>query len=70
MCKSACQFVYRGTLGATCRTQNNRGPILSPPAREPTIQNVGKYGMSELYMREPLSGYFEIRGGGPGTVCR
>jgi hypothetical protein len=48
--KSACQFVYRGTLGAICRIQSNRGPILSPPAREPAIQKVAKYGMRDPYM--------------------
>jgi hypothetical protein len=53
--KSACQFVYRGTLGAICRTQSNRGPFLSPPAREPTIQKVAKYGMRDPYMLYKIS---------------
>ena len=48
--KSACQFVYRGTLGAICKTQSNRGPFLSSPAREPAIQKVAKYGMRDPYM--------------------
>jgi hypothetical protein len=47
--KFACQFVYRGTLGAICRIQSNRGPVLSPPDREPVIQKVAKYGMRDPY---------------------
>jgi hypothetical protein len=47
--KFAYQFVYRGTLGSICRIQSNRGPVLSPPDREPTIQKVAKYGMPDPY---------------------
>jgi hypothetical protein len=36
--RSTCQFVYRGSVGAICRIQNNRYLIFSPPAREPAIQ--------------------------------
>jgi hypothetical protein len=35
---SGSQYVYRGTPEA-------RGTILSPPAREPAIEKVAKYGM-------------------------
>jgi hypothetical protein len=38
--KSACQFVYHGTVCAICRTPNNRGLLFSPPAREPAIPNL------------------------------
>jgi hypothetical protein len=48
--RSACQFVYRGIVGAICRARNNRGPIFSPPTREPMIQKVAKYGMRDPYM--------------------
>jgi hypothetical protein len=48
--KFTCQFVYRGTLGAICRIQSSRGPILSPPDRETTIQKVAKYGVRDMYM--------------------
>jgi hypothetical protein len=44
-----CQFVYRGTLGAICRIQSNRGPTLSPPDREPAIEKVAKYEMRDPY---------------------
>jgi hypothetical protein len=53
--KSACQFVYRGSLGAICRTQNNRGSIFSPPGREPAIQKVPKYGMRDPHMLYKIS---------------
>jgi hypothetical protein len=46
-----CQFVYRGTLGVVWRTQNNRSAILSPPAREPAIEKVAKYGMRKSSVR-------------------
>ena len=52
---SACQFVYRKTLGAICRTQNNKDPIFSPPGREPAIQKVAKYGMRDPYMFYKIS---------------
>ena len=55
VCKSACQFVYRRTLGAICRTRNNKGPILSPPTWEPAIQTVTKYGMRAAYMLYKIS---------------
>jgi hypothetical protein len=45
VCKSACQFVYHGTVGALCRPWNNRRPIFSPPTRQPTIQKLPKYGI-------------------------
>ena len=48
--KSMCQFVYLGSLGAICRTQNNRCLIFSPPGLEPVIQKVLKYGMRDPYM--------------------
>jgi hypothetical protein len=48
--KSACQFVYRGSLGAICGTQNNRYLIFSLPGREPAIQKVSKYGMRDPHM--------------------
>jgi hypothetical protein len=48
--KSVCQFVYLRSLGAICRTQNNRYLIFIPPGREPTIQKVLKYGMRDLHM--------------------
>jgi len=38
--KSACQFVYRISIGAICRTQNNKGSIFSPPGREPSALHV------------------------------
>jgi hypothetical protein len=38
--KSASQFLYRASLGTICKTQSNRGPLLSPPAREPAIQRL------------------------------
>jgi len=48
--KPACKFVYRGSVGAICRTRNNRYLIFSPPSREPAIQKVPKYGMRNLHM--------------------
>jgi len=48
--KSACQFVYLGSLGVICRTQNNKYLIFSPPAPEPAIKKVLKYGMRDPYM--------------------
>jgi hypothetical protein len=53
--RSACQFVYRRILGAICNTRNNGGPILSPPAREPAIKNVARYGMQNSYMLYKIS---------------
>jgi hypothetical protein len=53
--KSACQFVYRRSLGAICRRQNNRGSIFSPPGREPAIQKVPKYGMRDPHMVYKIS---------------
>ena len=35
---SSCQFVYCGSLGVICRTQNNRDSIFSPAGHEPTIK--------------------------------
>jgi hypothetical protein len=48
--KFACQLVYRGSLGAICRTQNNRYLIFILPGREPAIQKVPKYGMRDPHM--------------------
>jgi hypothetical protein len=48
--KSACKFVYRGSVGAICRTQNNRYLIFSPPGCEPAIQKMPKYGMRNPHM--------------------
>jgi hypothetical protein len=53
--KSGCQFVYRGSVGAICRTRNNRYSIFSPPGREPAIQKVPKYGMRDLHMFYEIS---------------
>jgi len=53
--KSACLFVYRESVGAICRTQNSRGSIFSPPGREPVIEKVPKYGMSDLHMLYKIS---------------
>jgi hypothetical protein len=36
--KSAYQFVYCGSVGAICRTQNNRGSIFSQLGRDPARQ--------------------------------
>jgi hypothetical protein len=58
--RSTCQFVYRGILGAICRAQNNGGPILSPPAREPAIQKVATYGMQSPYMLYKISCPYSI----------
>jgi hypothetical protein len=41
------QFVYRGTLGVVCKSQNNGSSMLSTPAREPAIKKVVKYGMGK-----------------------
>jgi hypothetical protein len=49
---SECQFVYHRSLGALCRTQNNRYLIFSPPGREPAIQKVPKYGMRDSHIFE------------------
>jgi hypothetical protein len=35
------KFVYRGSPGNVCRTQNNGGANVSPPIREPTIEKSG-----------------------------
>jgi hypothetical protein len=40
--KSDSQFVYRGTVGAICRTRKNKSPIFRSPAREPGIQKLAK----------------------------
>jgi hypothetical protein len=48
--KSVCQLVYYGSLGAICRTQNNRYLIFSLPSHEPMIQKVSKYGMRDPHM--------------------
>jgi hypothetical protein len=48
--KSACQFVYRGSLGAICGTQNSRYLIFILSGREPMIQKVSMYGMRDLHM--------------------
>jgi hypothetical protein len=53
--RSTCQFVYRRIMGAICNTHNNGGLILSPPAREPTIKNVARYGMWNSYMLYKIS---------------
>jgi hypothetical protein len=51
----ACQFVYRGIVGAICKPHNNGGPSLSSPAREPAIKNVTRYRMKNLYMLYKIS---------------
>jgi hypothetical protein len=48
--KSACEFVYIGSLGAIYGTQNNRYLIFNLPGHKPTIQKVMKYGMRDPYM--------------------
>ena len=53
--KSSYQFVYRKSLGAICRTQNNRDSIFSPLGREPVIKKVPKYGMRDLHMLYKIS---------------
>jgi hypothetical protein len=45
-----CQLVYRRSLGAICRTQNNRYLIFILPSCEPVIQKVPKYGMRDPHM--------------------
>jgi hypothetical protein len=35
------KFVYRGSPGNVCRTQNNGGANVSPPIREPAIEKSG-----------------------------
>jgi hypothetical protein len=40
--KSACQFVYRGSLGDIYKTLNKRSSNFSPPGRQPAIQKVPK----------------------------
>jgi len=35
------KFIYRGSLGNVCRTQNNGGVKVSLPIREPTIEKSG-----------------------------
>jgi hypothetical protein len=53
--RSSCQFIYHGSLGAICRTQNNRDSIFSLPDREPAIQKVPKYGMRDTHMLYKIS---------------
>jgi hypothetical protein len=48
--KSSCQFVYHGTVGGICRTQNNRDSIFSPPGHEPAIEKVPKYVIRDPHM--------------------
>jgi hypothetical protein len=43
-------FVGHGSLGAICRTLNNRYLIFSPPGSEPVIQKVPKYGIRDPHM--------------------
>jgi hypothetical protein len=47
MGQSNCQFVYRGTPGTVCKSQNIGNTILSPPVREPAIEKVAKYGIGK-----------------------
>jgi hypothetical protein len=47
MGQSRGQFVYRGTPGNVCRSQNNGSAIVSPPIREPAIEKVAKYGIGK-----------------------
>ena len=49
VCSFGSQFVYHGTLGAIYRIHINRGPTLSPLAREPAIEKVAKYEMWDSY---------------------
>jgi hypothetical protein len=53
--KSACQFVYRGSLASICRARNNKTSIFSPPGREPAIQKVLKYGIRNVHMLYKIS---------------
>jgi hypothetical protein len=48
--KPACKFIYHGSVGAICRTQNNRYLIFSLSGCQPTIQKVHKYGMRTPHM--------------------
>jgi hypothetical protein len=53
--ESACQFVYRGSLGAICRAQNNKTSIFSPPGRQSAIQKVPEYGIRNAHMLYKIS---------------
>jgi hypothetical protein len=46
------KFVYRGSLGNVCRTQNNGGANVSPPIREPAIEKV-----AQVWNRETAGGF-------------
>jgi hypothetical protein len=59
--KTACQFVYRGTLGAICRAREQQKPNFhpaSPRTHDPKIQIVRKTA-SQLVFRGTL-----------GAICR
>jgi hypothetical protein len=45
------QFVYHGTPGVVHRSRNNGSAILSPPAQEPAIEKVAKYGSRKRLFR-------------------
>jgi hypothetical protein len=51
MWESGGQFVYHGTPGSVCRSENNGSVMWSPPARESMIQKVAKYGMGKQSVR-------------------
>jgi hypothetical protein len=53
---SAYHFVSRGSVGAICRTQNNRGSIFSPPGRENDLFNIKIW--NEINVA-PLRAYIE-----------
>jgi hypothetical protein len=60
VCNSSYQFLYRGSLGAICRTQNNTDSIFSLEDREPAIQKIPKYGMRDSHMLYKISCRFYI----------
>jgi hypothetical protein len=80
--ESTCQFVYRGSLGAICRRQNNRDSIFGPPGRQPAIQKLPKYGIRDPHMLYKISfhtlyrdyvhksAYQFVYRGSLGVVCR
>ena len=53
--KSACQFVYRRSVGVICRTQNNRYSIFIPLGRQLAIKKMPKYGMRDSHMFYKIS---------------
>jgi len=45
------QFVYCGTPGVVCRSQNNGSAMFSKPGRESTMEIVAKCGMGKRLVR-------------------